>query len=94
MNQSVQVFMRGCLTLKFSASWKTVLISPSKAALVEPCVLASLEVFSDGEMGIVSNGTCWLGFGAVATSAIVVDGDMEAEKMWGCADSERNCERE
>jgi hypothetical protein len=24
-----------------------------------------------GEMGIVSSGTCWLGFGADATSAIV-----------------------
>jgi hypothetical protein len=26
---------------------------------------------SVGEMGIVSSGTCWLGFGAVATSVIV-----------------------
>ena len=71
MNQSVHVFMSGCLTLKFSGSWKTVRISPSPPALlVEDCSSPSPE-FSVGEMGIVSSGTCWLGCGADATSAIV-----------------------
>lgn len=28
MNQSVHVCMRGCLTLKFSGSWNTVIFSP------------------------------------------------------------------
>jgi hypothetical protein len=68
VNHSVHVFMRGCLTLKFSGSWKTVRTSPS-------AVSALLDDFSPepsvGEIGIVSSGTCWLGFGAVATSAIV-----------------------
>lgn len=71
MNHSVQVFMRGCLTLKFSGSWKTVRISLSSVALlVDDFSLLSPEP-SVGEMGIVSSGTCWSGFGAVATSAIV-----------------------
>lgn len=28
MNHKVHVFARGCLTLKLSASWKTVILSP------------------------------------------------------------------
>lgn len=79
MNQSVQVFMSGCLTLKFSASWKTVRISPSEVAFVDAWSLASLDDWSEGEMGIVSSGTCWLGFGAVATSAIVCTGNMRGQ---------------
>lgn len=71
MNHSVHVFMSGCLTLKFSGSWKTVRISPSAVvALVDDFSLLSPEP-SVGEMGIVSSGTCWSGFGAVATSAMV-----------------------
>lgn len=71
MNHRVQVFMSGCFTLKFSGSWNTVRISPSEVGAVELCSLDSPEVPSDGEMGIVSRGTCWFGLGAVATSAIV-----------------------
>ena len=70
MNHSVHVFMSGCLTLKFSGSWKTVRISPSFAALLLDCSpSAELPV---GEMGIVSSGTCWLLFADAATSAIVL----------------------
>jgi hypothetical protein len=72
VNHSVQVFMSGCLTLKFSGSWKTVRISPSFAALLLDDCSPSAEL-SVGEMGIVSSGTCWLLFGAAATSAIVSD---------------------
>jgi hypothetical protein len=72
VNHSVHVFMRGCLTLKFSASWKTVRISLSLVvAVVSDCSLALSPEPSVGEMGIVSSGTCWLALGAVATSAIV-----------------------
>lgn len=71
MNHRVHVFMSGCLTLKFSGSSKTVRTSPSAAlSLLEDFSLPSLEL-STGEMGIVSSGTCWFGFGAVATSAMV-----------------------
>ena len=59
VNHSVQVFMSGCLTLKFSASWKTVLTSPSDVELVD-CSLDSPDelLSSTGEMGMVSRGTC------------------------------------
>jgi hypothetical protein len=70
VNHSVHVFIRGCLTLKFSGSWKTVRTSPSPVAPADDFSLLSPEP-SVGEMGIVSSGTCWLGFGAVATSVIV-----------------------
>jgi hypothetical protein len=71
VNHSVHVFISGCLTLKFSGSWKTVRISPSPPELVvEDCSSPSPE-FSVGEMGIVSSGTCWLACGADATSAMM-----------------------
>jgi hypothetical protein len=69
VNHSDHVFMSGCLTLKFSGSWKTVRTSPSAAALVDFSLLSPEPPV--GEMGIVSSGTCWSGWGAVATSAIV-----------------------
>ncbi len=57
MNHNVQVFMRGCLTLKFSASWKTVTFSPfvGRAAFSLLVSVAASELFT----------------GAGATSAIV-----------------------
>lgn len=66
--------MSGCLTLKFSGSWKTVLTALSSVvALVEDLSwLSEVVLPSTGEMGMVSRGTCWEGFGAVATSAIVI----------------------
>lgn len=60
MNHNVHVFMSGCLTLKFSGSSKTVLISLFAEEFVivdcsdEPTGLLS----SEGEMGMVSSGTC------------------------------------
>jgi hypothetical protein len=78
VNHSVHVFMSGCLTLKFSASWNTVLTSLSESALADGFV-GSPAALSEGEMGIVSSGTCWLGFGAVATSVIVCGGDVSEE---------------
>lgn len=76
MNHSVHVFMSGCLTLKLSASWKTVRISPSDVGAVDSWSLDSVDgVSSEGEMGIVSSGTCWLELGAVATSAIMRSGE-------------------
>jgi len=52
VNQRVQVFASGCLTLKFSASWKTVTIS-----LVGPFVAlaASGPVDSRGLLGIATS---------------------------------------
>ena len=74
MNHRVHVFIRGCLTLKFSGSWKTVLTALSSVvALVDLSWLSDVVLPSTGEMGMVSRGTCWEGFGAVATSAIVCD---------------------
>jgi hypothetical protein len=73
VNHSVHVFMRGCLTLKFSGSWNTVRTSPSAGSLLDDFSLSPDSPV--GEMGIVSSGTCWSGLGAVATSAIV--------NMWG-----------
>jgi hypothetical protein len=70
VNHSDHVFMSGCFTLKFSGSWKTVLISPSAAASLEED-FSLLSLPSVGEMGIVSSGTCWSALGAVATSAMV-----------------------
>ena len=41
MNQRVHVCIRGCLTLKFSASWKTVTFSPFVVAPAAFSLLAS-----------------------------------------------------
>lgn len=88
MNQSVHVFMRGCLTLKFSGSWKTVRTSSLfVVALVDDFSLLSPEP-PVGEMGIVSSGTCWSGFGAVATSAIVDVFDVLVERNEIVVDSQ------
>lgn len=71
MNHSVHSFIKGCLTLKFSGSWKTVICSSRVLDVFEEgCCLA--VVFSSpllvesgsfaGEMGMVSSGTGELGF--------------------------------
>lgn len=73
MNHRVHVFISGCLTLKFSGSWNTVRISLSIVVLLDDDLSwLSLEL-PTGEMGIVSSGTCWSAFDALATSAIVTD---------------------
>jgi hypothetical protein len=86
VNHRVHVFIKGCLTLKFSGSWKTVRTSPSPVAPEDDFSLLSPEP-SVGEMGIVSSGTCWLVFGAVATSVIVnvlEEGRMWKGSVWCC----------
>lgn len=80
MNQRVHWCISGCLTLKFSGSWKTVRMSLLSVALADDWSLVSLDELSEGEMGMVSSGTCWLGFGAVATSAMVTCGEVGG---WG-----------
>jgi hypothetical protein len=75
VNQRVHWCMSGCLTLKFSGSWKTVRTSSSADDLEaadssdEPAVMFA----PSGEMGMVSRGTCCWPFGTDATSAMVVD---------------------
>lgn len=58
----------------------------SSVALVEDLSWPSEdELPSTGEMGIVSSGTCWEGFGAVATSAMVIVVDVvDVVAVWGC----------
>ena len=51
MNHRVHLFSSGCLTLKFSLSWKTVTTLPS-ASFVS-------EAPPEGEMGMVERSTCW-----------------------------------
>jgi len=63
VNQRVHVFRRGCLTLKFSASWKTVIFSPFAVAFPS---LNGTFVASSFE-------TCEPFVGAGATSAIVCE---------------------
>lgn len=66
MNHKVHSWSRGCLTLKFSGSWKTVTVSPEDVPLVESAALSP-----SGEMGMVSRGTGDLGI--EATSAIIAN---------------------
>lgn len=55
MNHKVHWFISGCLTLKFSGSWNTVISSDS--VYFGPDVpFSPLSPF--GEIGIVSRGTC------------------------------------
>ncbi len=66
MNHRVQVFISGCLTLKFSGSWKTVICSSSLYSFLTPFAPfgAAFSSFTapfvfppSGEMGMVSSGT-------------------------------------
>ena len=59
VNHNVQVFMRGCLTLKFSASWKTVMFSPfeEEGAAFSSFIVVLSPLVASGEL--------------VATSAIL-----------------------
>jgi hypothetical protein len=87
VNQRVQVWARGCLTLKFSGSWKTVTTSPEFA------VGAESEAASppSGEMGMVSRGT-----GEVATSAMMrwIEGEVGVERYDGCLCDKKVIEKE
>lgn len=65
MNQRVHWCIRGCLTLKFSGSWKTVTSSLSLNFFAPPgAVFSSVPLPSTGEMGMVSRGTGDWGFAA------------------------------
>jgi hypothetical protein len=57
VNHNVHLFIKGCLTVKFSGSWKTVTGSLLKGAfgLMSPLVL----MVPSGEIGMVSRGTGW-----------------------------------
>ncbi len=83
MNQSVHSFIKGCLTLKLSLSWKMVICS-SLDGLVVPFSLAlspcspfwpwAPAPSTAGEMGMVSRGTCMsalTGVGSVSVAMIV-----------------------
>ena len=75
MNQSVHSCMRGCLTLKFSGSWKTVICSSADFVACDvPAACESVGCSSAlpaesfpfaGEIGIVSSGTGDFGWTAV-----------------------------
>lgn len=80
MNHSVQVFISGCLTLKLSGSSKTVLISLFAEELAVADSSEEPAGLSEGEMGIVSKGTCCWPLGVVATSAML----KECEEMMVC----------
>ena len=59
VNHRVHVFIKGCLTLKFSGSWKTVIGSVALKALLEASLPSfAPEIPPSGEIGIVSSGTC------------------------------------
>lgn len=61
MNHNVQLFINGCLTLKFSGSWKTVICSVSLYSLFGALPLggaiSSAALPPSGEIGMVSRGT-------------------------------------
>lgn len=70
VNQSVHSFIKGCLTLKCSESWKTVTgSSPDFAVFAEGCLESSSVTLVEsvsfvGEIGMVSSGTGELGSAA------------------------------
>jgi len=69
VNHSVHVFISGCLTLKFSGSWKTVRISPSPPELVvEDCSWPSPE-FSVGERAFAFIGSVIVQFTSIFSAA-------------------------
>lgn len=79
MNQSVHSCIRGCLTLKFSGSWKTVMCSSDVGTCEVPVgwevgfsSALPAESFSFvGEMGIVSSGT--RDFGSTEAEGVSTD---------------------
>ena len=71
MNHKVHVFISGCLTLKLSGSWNTVISSPFLYSFLPESLESPFSVLSPpGEMGMVSSGTGDEGLG-VATAGIV-----------------------
>lgn len=90
MNHKVHLCIRGCLTLKFSGSWNTVI-----SALPLSFVFSALEVAPSGEMGIVDRSTCVVGSVApfVSTAAEAMFANMQLRIEYGdlvCRDSMRS----
>lgn len=80
MNHRVQVFMSGCLTLKFSGSWKTVTGAASTGGM-EGSAAFPLLLPPSGEIGMVSSGTgsCGLAVAIVNSGGGVV---FKKGKVW------------
>lgn len=84
VNQRVHSFIKGCLTLKCSESWKTVTgSSPDFAGFAEGCLESSSVTFVEsvsfaGEIGMVSSGTGELGSAAPLRVRGVCKDDMMA----------------
>ena len=57
MNHKVHSCIKGCLTLKFSGSWKTVTCSSPDWVALSSEVIFGLAFSFAGEMGMVSRGT-------------------------------------
>ena len=68
VNHRVHLFMSGCLTLKLSGSWNTVICSLGSSVLGAVVIPSSLSS-SEGEMGMVSRGTWVSGWACVAVAA-------------------------
>lgn len=66
VNHRVHLFIKGCLTVKFSGSWKTVTGSLLKGA---PKLSPLALMVPSGEIGMVSRGT-----GCEATLVIMLVG--------------------
>ena len=71
VNHSVQRFIKGCLTLKFSGSWKTVISSSDLPALLGSDGSSTFEPLVPlvGETGMVSRGTGEVGFAPLVLEA-------------------------
>ena len=68
MNHKVHSCIKGCLTLKFSGSWKTVTCSSPDCAAPSSEDIFGLGFSFAGEIGIVSRGTGELDFIVVAVT--------------------------
>lgn len=66
MNHNVHLCIKGCLTLKLSGSWNTVICSSPLGLALSP-----LESPPTGEMGIVERSTGDVGLSAVAGASRV-----------------------
>ena len=83
MNHRVHSCIKGCLTLKFSGSWKTVTCSspdfwaPLLAVASSEVIFGLIFSFA-GEIGMVSSGTGELDFNVVE---VVMEADMAGIRM-------------
>ena len=80
MNHKVHLFMSGCLTLKLSLSWKTVICSSS----LSPFLVLSSALSPSGEIGIVERSTGEEGFTFSLTGVEAVAAAMIAVEYCMC----------